>query len=63
MDGNKRVAVTMTAAFLREDGYGLKFGDHETFVFLNRVYQTGHMRFAELETWLRAHTVLETPAG
>lgn len=34
VDGNKRVAVTMTAAFLRVNGYRLEFNDGEAFLFL-----------------------------
>ena len=33
VDGNKRVAVTVTAAFLRVNGYRLKFDDAEAFSF------------------------------
>jgi death on curing protein len=57
VDGNKRVAVTVTAAFLRVNGYRLEFDDIEAFSFLVRLYETGRLRFKELETWLRAHTV------
>ncbi len=41
IDGNKRIAVTLAAAFLRVNGYLLKFD--------------GRMRFAELDRWLREH--------
>ena len=34
VDGNKRVAVTVTAAFLRVNGYRLEFDDLEAFSFL-----------------------------
>jgi death-on-curing protein len=31
VDGNKRVAVTVTAAFLKIDGYSLEFDDLEAY--------------------------------
>jgi len=55
VDGNKRVAVTVTAAFLRINGYRLKFDDPEAFAFLIGLYETGKLRFGELENWLRDH--------
>jgi prophage maintenance system killer protein len=55
VDGNKRVAVTVTAAFLKVNGYELKFDDVAAFSFLIGLYESGSMRFKELETWLRMH--------
>jgi death on curing protein len=55
LDGNKRVAVTVTAAFLTVNGYRLEFSDEDAFSFLIGLYETGRMRFVELETWLRQH--------
>ena len=55
IDGNKRVAVTTTAAFLRVNGYRLKFDDSEAFTFLVGLYESGTLRFSELESWLREH--------
>jgi death-on-curing protein len=55
VDGNKRVAVTVAAAFLNVNGYRLEFDDHEAFSFLINLYESGRMRFAELEKWLREH--------
>ena len=55
VDGNKRVAVTVTAAFLKVNGYLLEFEDLEAFSFLIGLYQSGRLRFAELEKWLRHH--------
>ena len=56
VDGNKRVAITMTAAFLRVNGYRLEFDDVEAYGFLIELYETGRMRFDELDRWLRRHT-------
>ncbi len=55
VDGNKRVAVTVTAAFLKVNGYLLQFDDLEAFSFLVGLYESGTLRFRELEMWLRQH--------
>ncbi|MCC6264374.1 MAG: type II toxin-antitoxin system death-on-curing family toxin [Bryobacterales bacterium] len=57
VDGNKRVAITVTGAFLRVNGFRLHFDDMEAYNFLIELYEAGNFRFAELETWLRAHLV------
>ncbi len=63
VDGNKRVAVTMTAAFLQVNGYRLEFNDLDAFSFLSNLYETGRMRFEELDRWLRQHVVAANPAA
>ena len=55
VDGNKRVAVTVTAAFLSVNGYRLDFDDEQAFVFLVALYESGRLRCTELERWLREH--------
>ena len=55
MDGNKRVAITTTAAFLRVNGYQLRFDDLEAFSFLTGLYETAMFRFERLDEWLRRH--------
>jgi death on curing protein len=55
VDGNKRVAVTVMAAFLSINGYVLEFDDPEAFSFLIGLYESGRMKFVELESWLRVH--------
>ena len=57
VDGNKRVAVTMTAAFLTVNGYRLEFDDIQAYAFLIGLYEEGTFRFKELEAWLRFHVV------
>jgi death-on-curing protein len=57
IDGNKRVAVTITAAFLRVNNYRLEFEDAQAFSFLIGLYEAGTFRFDELEAWLRTHVV------
>ena len=47
IDGNKRVALTMAAAFLRVNGYRLEFDDREAFRFLVGLYESGRLRFAD----------------
>ena len=61
VDGNKRVAVTMTAAFLRVNGYHLEFNDADAFSFLLDLYETGRMRFENVDRWLRQHVVAANP--
>jgi death-on-curing protein len=51
IDGNKRVA----GAFLKVDGSPIEFDDLEAYRFLIDLYDSGRMRFSELERWLRAH--------
>ena len=58
IDGNKRVAVTVTGAFLRVNGYRLEFHDSDALVFLSSLYESGRLKFSKLEAWLREHTVL-----
>jgi death-on-curing protein len=55
LDGNKRVAVTVMAAFLKINGYKLEFDDLEAYTFLINLYESGRMRFQELDSWLRRH--------
>ena len=61
VDGNKRVAVTTMAAFLRVNGYRLEFDDTEAFSFLIGLYEMGTLRFNEIDYWLRLHAVLADP--
>jgi death on curing protein len=56
IDGNKRVAVTVTAAFLRANGYRLTFTDRDAYDYLIGLYESGNFQFQHLESWLRQHT-------
>jgi len=58
IDGNKRTAVTVRAAFLRVNGYRLEFDDREAHRFLTGLAVSGHFRLDELDRWLRAHAQL-----
>jgi prophage maintenance system killer protein len=51
------VAVTVTAAFLTVNGYKLEFNDLDAYEFLMDLYETGLMRFSELDGWLRKHVL------
>ena len=55
IDGNKRTAIAVTAAFLRTNGYKLHFDNQEAYRFLMDLYQRNAFRFEALETWLREH--------
>jgi death-on-curing protein len=61
LDGNKRTAITVTAAFLRVNGYRLEFSDLETYDFVVGLYQEGQFRFSRLEPWLRQHAKPANP--
>jgi death on curing protein len=58
IDGNKRVGITVAAAFLRVNGYRLNFVDCDAFSFLIGLYENNSIRFHELEGWLRQHVSL-----
>jgi prophage maintenance system killer protein len=57
IDGNKRISITVTAAFLRVNGYRLQFDDLDAYRFLMDLYETGRFRFKELDGWLRSHVI------
>lgn len=46
VDGNKRIAVTMTAAFLRVNGYRLEFNDADCVFVLARSLRDGPNEFS-----------------
>ena len=53
IDGNKRTAIAVTAAFLRVNGWRLEFDDRQAYHFLMQLYERGEFRFELLEAWLR----------
>jgi len=55
VDGNKRVAVSVTAAFLHVNGFRLRFDDLVAYAFLIKLYETNDFRFERLVEWLRRH--------
>lgn len=52
VDGNKRVAISVTAAFLCINGFRLQFDDLTTYAFLIRLYEANDFRFDRLVEWL-----------
>jgi death-on-curing protein len=56
VDGNKRTAIAVTAAFLRINGFRLDFRDLDAYQFLVQLYETNQFRFERLEPWLRQHS-------
>ena len=57
MDGNKRAAVAVTAAFLRVNGYRLMVDDQDAYQFLIGLFEAEAFRYERLEPWLRQHAV------
>jgi len=55
VDGNKRMAIAVTAAFLRINGFRLDFDDLEAYHFLIQLYESNQFRWERLEPWLRQH--------
>jgi death on curing protein len=55
IDGNKRTAIAVAAAFLRINGFRLDFDDLDAYQFLLELYETNQFRFQRLEPWLRQH--------
>lgn len=55
IDGNKRMAIVVTSAFLRVNGYRLQFDDLQAYEFLIGLYESGRFRFSELVSWIRQH--------
>jgi prophage maintenance system killer protein len=49
------------AAFLKVNGYALNFTDLDAYSFLIGLYETGQMRFRELESWIRLHAARSRP--
>ena len=55
MDGNKRVAITAAALFLRRNGYQLATDNAEVERFTMRVVTTG-VSLAEIMAWFQSHS-------
>ena len=56
LDGNKRTAIAVTAAFLRMNGWRLEFDDWKAYEFLIQLYEGDQFRFEPLAVWLRQHS-------
>ncbi len=55
VDGNKRVAFFVTAAFVRLNGHFIDCDSRESYDHFMTLFETDSFRFAELRTWLEAH--------
>jgi death on curing protein len=55
LDGNKRTAITAVGVFLLLNGYRLTFDDLEAYCWLIGLYESGAVRKATIEDWLREH--------
>lgn len=55
IDGNKRTAVVVVAAFLRVNGYVLELNDMEAYSSLMGLVETDRFSFESLDPWLRAY--------
>ena len=55
IDGNKRVAFFVTAAFLRLNGWFIDCDSREAYTYFMQLFDTNSFRFAELKVWLEEH--------
>ena len=55
LDGNKRLSITLTGAFLSVNGVELTFDDLEAYTFMIDLYNSGTFKRQVLEQWLRVH--------
>jgi death-on-curing protein len=55
VDGNKRVAVFVTYAFLRMNGLRLDLDQGEAFTHVMALFERGRFRRQELRPWLELH--------
>ena len=55
IDGNKRVAFFVTAAFLRLNGWFIDCDSREAYTYFMQLFDTNSFRFAELKVWLEGH--------
>ena len=63
IDGNKRVAFFVTAAFLMQNGRFIDCDSRETYDQFMRLFDTNSFRFAELKAWLEEHVQPLPPIG
>ena len=55
IDGNKRVAFFVTAAFLMLNGHFIDCDSREAYDHFMQLFDTNSFRFAELKVWLEEH--------
>ena len=56
VDGNKRVSVTVTFAFLIINGISVTADDDEVWQFMLKLFDSGEFNFGLLDAWLRKNT-------
>ena len=61
LDGNKRVSITVTAAFLSVNGLRLLFDDGEAYRFLLELYESGTFRRSQFSGLVSATTSITSP--
>ena len=55
VDGNKRVAFFVTAAFLRLNGCFIDCDSRQAYAFFMQLFDTNSFRFGELRGWSEEH--------
>ena len=55
VDGNKRAAFFVTAAFLMQNGHFIDCDSREAYDHFMQLFDTNSFRFAELKVWLEEH--------
>ena len=57
VDGNKRVSITVAAAFLAVNGIRLRFDDQEAYTYLPSLYESREFKKQRIEEWLRTRVI------
>jgi death-on-curing protein len=55
VDGNKRLAFTVSATFLRINGQDFECDGDEAYDFFMGLFNAGTFRYEHLEPWIRKH--------
>lgn len=55
IDGNKRVSLGATDAFLRGNGHFIDCENESAYAHFMQLFDTNSFRFAELKVWLEEH--------
>ncbi len=63
IDGNKRVAFFVTAAFLMQNGHYIDCDSREAYDHFMHLFDTNTFRFAEMKDWLEGHVRPLPPVG
>ena len=63
VDGDKRAAFFVTAAFLMQNGHFIDCDSREAYDHFMRLFDINSFRFAELKAWLEEHVQPLPPNG